>query len=177
MPHDYKGNSELIWQPDTQVRSFPSGLLTVTRSAICRKSFLTQARQQVALGDPLPCNAPAIDGVYMFPTAEERDMGNGFAQIIATGYGRANTIGRETSIQIQAPFAFIGDTSSTAIFPLTLTTRQYVVLDSESLPVIADRYEVRTVGDFAFTLTLAAVIGVTDYGRFREIEIKEEIKK
>jgi hypothetical protein len=88
MSYDYKGSNALIWQPDTRVTTFPTGLILATRSAICRRSVLSTVRSSITVGGVLTINSPAIDGLNVFPGPQEEDMGDGFARIVVSAYGR-----------------------------------------------------------------------------------------
>jgi hypothetical protein len=88
MAYDYKGSNALIWQPDTRVTTFPTGLILATRSAICRRSVLSTVRSSITVGGVLTINSPAIDGLNVFPGPQEEDMGDGFARITVSAYGR-----------------------------------------------------------------------------------------
>ena len=94
MPYQYKGRGDLIWQPDTKVQTFPSGLVLVQRTAIVARANVG-VRGQVAEGAQLPCNSPAIDGVFIFPAPQEHDEGGGFVRFDVSGYGRTKTTGQQ----------------------------------------------------------------------------------
>jgi hypothetical protein len=88
MAWQFLGSNSLIWQPDTRVTTFPSGLILAQRSAICRRSALPSLRGSITLGGVLTINSPAIDGLNVFPGPQEEDMGDGFARIVVSAYGR-----------------------------------------------------------------------------------------
>jgi len=163
MSYEYKGSDALIWQPNTNVRSFPSGLLQVTRTAIVRRTGLAAARQQVQEGDPLPCDAPAIDGVYIFPTAEERDLGNGFYEFVVTGYARGNTSGRQWQISTFFTYQSFGTQLST--LKVDLQNKEFC------LPAGS---EITQPPPFIFQTTayeyiINTNVSFNDYGRFIEV--------
>lgn len=82
----YQGTSDLIWQPDLRVSTFPSGLVLAQRSASCRstKGF----RGDLAVGDELPCDySPAMDGLYIFPDIQETRTA-AFTTYQVSAYGR-----------------------------------------------------------------------------------------
>jgi hypothetical protein len=168
MSYEYKGSDALIWQPNTNVRSFPSGLLQVTRTAIVRRTGLAAARQQVQEGDPLPCDAPAIDGVYIFPTAEERDLGNGFYEFVATGYGRSNTRGRNWTITASFPYLNSGRQRTQYV---QLNNQNYVIRSSQGLPTP----NVTIYESSRYAYEIETSVTFTDYGRFREILVSENL--
>jgi hypothetical protein len=106
----YLGTSDLVWQPDIRVSSFPSGLLLVERSAVARKDLNTS--QYPKAGDPMPVakrvippsgglRVPvpdqitgAIDGLYIWPTPRA-SVGPTHVTFECSAYGRANTTGKK----------------------------------------------------------------------------------
>jgi hypothetical protein len=168
MSYEYKGSDALIWQPNTNVRSFPSGLLQVTRTAIVRRTGLAAARQQVQEGDPLPCDAPATDGVYIFPTAEERDLGSGFVELVATGYGRSNSRGRNWTITASFQYLRAGRTHTQYV---QLNNRNYAIPSSQGLPFP----NVTIYETLRYAYEIETSVTFTDYGRFRELLVSENL--
>lgn len=81
------GKSDLVWQPDIRVSTFPSGLVLVQRSAVCRAT--DSKRSELAVGDSMPAdNTPAMDGLYIFPEPQEtRDAP--FTTYQVSAYGRS----------------------------------------------------------------------------------------
>jgi hypothetical protein len=87
MAWTFLGTNTLVWQPDTRVSTFPSGLVLVQRSAICRNTYLTTARGSITLGVALPCDSPSTVTVFQFPQAQEIHEGDGFVRFDVSGYG------------------------------------------------------------------------------------------
>jgi len=87
MSWQFLGTNTLIWQPDTRVQTFPSGLVLVQRSAVCRNTYLTTARGSLTIGGVLPCDSPSTVTVFQFPQAQEIHEGNGFVRFDVSGYG------------------------------------------------------------------------------------------
>ena len=83
----YLGTSDLVWQPDVKVSTFPSGLVLVQRSAICRAT--DNKRSDLSVGDVMPAdNTPTMDGLYIFPEPQEsRDAP--FTTYQVSAYGRS----------------------------------------------------------------------------------------
>ena len=77
------------------MQTFPSGLVRVERTYLCRRGDEARYRSQLAVGDPLPDDdgAPAIDGLYIFPEPQEQSRDDGFVEFRVTAYGRTNTSG------------------------------------------------------------------------------------
>jgi hypothetical protein len=88
MAWQFLGDNTLYWQPDTRVQTFPSGLVLVQRSAICRNTYLTTARGSITVGAVLPCQSPSTVTVFQFPQAQEISEGNGFVRFDVSGYGK-----------------------------------------------------------------------------------------
>ena len=88
MAWTFLGTNTLVWQPDTRVTTFPSGLVLVQRSAVCRNTYLTTARGSITIGAALPCDSPSTVTVFQFPRAQEIHEGNGFVRFDVSGYGK-----------------------------------------------------------------------------------------
>lgn len=95
MAYTYHGTTDLIALPNRTVQTFPSGLVRVNRSFVCRKSLAVKYRPQLRSNQLMPFDngAPAIDGLYIFPDPQEIDRGDGFVEFSVTAYGRINTTG------------------------------------------------------------------------------------
>jgi hypothetical protein len=96
MSYIYHGTSDLIALPGRTVQTYPSGLVRVERSFVCRKADVATYRDQIKVGDEMPLDdgAPAIDGLYIFPNPQEILRPDGFAEFRVTAYGRSNTTGQ-----------------------------------------------------------------------------------
>lgn len=95
MAYTYHGTSNLIALPNRTVQTYPSGLVRVERSYVCRKADAGRNRSKFQVGDFLPDDdgAPAIDGLYIFPAAQEAVRDDGFVEFKVSAYGRTNTTG------------------------------------------------------------------------------------
>jgi hypothetical protein len=135
-------NINLVWQPDTRVSAFPSGLVMVQRSAVCRKT--ENKRSEIAVGAVLlTTNTPEIDGLFIFPEAQER-RDAGFSTYDVSAYGRTTDKFREVVSDI-----VVGAYSTTAtdendkIWKITVSVlgkkviQQGVVFASAITPVTA----------------------------------------
>jgi hypothetical protein len=87
----------LIPQPRT-VDTFPSGLVRVTQTYIGRTALKATHRATLAVGSDMPDgnSSPCIDGLKIFPEAQERAREDGMTEYIVTAYGRVNTTGKKT---------------------------------------------------------------------------------
>jgi hypothetical protein len=90
MSWQFLGTNTLVWQPDTRIQTFPSGLVLVQRSAICRNTYLTTARGSITVGAALPCESPSTVTVFQFPQPQEIHGSNGFVRFDVSGYGKWN---------------------------------------------------------------------------------------
>ena len=97
MSYTYHGTRNLITAPGRSVQTFPSGLVRVERTYLCRRGDEARYRSELAVGNLLPDDegAPAIDGLYIFPEPQEMARDDGFYEFRVTAYGRANTTGVE----------------------------------------------------------------------------------
>ena len=130
MAYTYHGTTELIELPGRSIATFPSGLVRVDRTYACRTERASAFRQQFAEGTILPFDdgRPAIDGLYIFPEAQETQKENGFTEFKVSAYGRTNTKGQvsstfmETTAELITTSFFTSQplTSSTIAFPVVI---------------------------------------------------------
>jgi hypothetical protein len=92
MSYTYHGTTDLVALPNRAVQTFPSGLVRVERSFVCRKSQVAKYRNVIKVNEPMPFDdgAPAIDGLYIFPEPQEVVRDDGFVEFRVTAYGRTN---------------------------------------------------------------------------------------
>jgi hypothetical protein len=90
--YQYHGTRDLIAMPGRSVQTFPSGLVRVERSFMCRKGDVARYRNILRVNEPMPFDdgAPAIDGLYIFPEVQEQVRDDGFVEFRVTAYGRTN---------------------------------------------------------------------------------------
>jgi hypothetical protein len=95
MAYTYHGTRNLITAPGRAVQTFPSGLVRVERTYICRRGDENRYRSELAVGNLLPDDegTPAIDGLYIYPDPQEQTREDGFTEFRVTAYGRTNTTG------------------------------------------------------------------------------------
>jgi hypothetical protein len=96
--YTYHGTSGLIAMPGRSVQTFPSGLVRVERSFLCRKADVARYRNTFRANEPMPFDdgAPAIDGLFIFPDPQEQVRDDGFVEFRVTAYGRTRTQGDST---------------------------------------------------------------------------------
>jgi hypothetical protein len=104
--YTYHGTADLIALPGRSVQTFPSGLVRVDRTYACQAADAGKYRQQFAVGNILPLDdgTPAIDGLYIFPDAQEEKSSDGFYRFKVSGYGRVNTTGTVQSFFEEGTF-------------------------------------------------------------------------
>ena len=88
--YTYHGTENIIALPNRTVQTYPSGLVRVERSFVCRKDQVSKFRIRVNERMPLDNGAPAIDGLYIFPEPQEIVRDDGFVEFRVTAYGRTN---------------------------------------------------------------------------------------
>jgi len=83
----------LIATPGRNVATFPSGLVRVDQTYVCRSTFAATHRSTLAVGNNMPDGntAPAIDGLKIFPQPQENERGDGFTEFMVSAYGRTTT--------------------------------------------------------------------------------------
>ena len=97
--YTYHGTSDLIAMPGRSVQTYPSGLVRVERSFVCRKADVEKYRKEIKVGNKMPKDdgAPAIDGLFIFPDPQEQVRDDGFVEFRVTAYGRTNTTGQRVA--------------------------------------------------------------------------------
>jgi hypothetical protein len=102
MSYTYHGASNLIPLPGRSVQTYPSGLVRVERSFVCRKADVAKNRNTIRVNERMPMDdgAPAFDGLFIFPEPQEQVRDDGFVEFRVTAYGRTNINGViETSFE------------------------------------------------------------------------------
>jgi hypothetical protein len=92
MSYQYHGTRDLIAMPGRSVQTYPSGLVRVERSFMCRKGDVARYRSTLRVNEPMPFDdgAPAIDGLFIFPEPQEQVRDDGFVEFRVTAYGRTS---------------------------------------------------------------------------------------
>jgi hypothetical protein len=130
MAYTYHGTSELIALPNRTVQTYPSGLVRVERSFVCRKDQVAKFRNTLRVNELMPFDtgAPAIDGLYIFPEPQEVVRDDGFVEFRVTAYGRTNTEGSYAVNKITSAVNFQIYERISLNDPLTTTTAQKLIL-------------------------------------------------
>jgi hypothetical protein len=138
--------SGLYKQPDRTVATFPSGLVRIDQSYMCRNSAEATHRETLAIGNELPEDDgyPAIDGAYIFPHCQQVRRGTGFTEFIASAYGR--TTDQPTNFITSIQTVASGQTSSYKLLNFTvdivLPTGEAMTLDALNLdPLLLDPFD------------------------------------
>ena len=78
------------------VSTFPSGLVRVDQTLVCRNTAAASHRSSLAVGTEMPGGSyPAMDGLKIFPEPQEKQRGDGFTEFIVSAYGRVSMTGIE----------------------------------------------------------------------------------
>lgn len=91
--------TSLIAQPGRAVTTFPSGLVRVDQTYLGLTANAATHRAILAVGNDMPDGdtSPCIDGLKIFPEAQERRREDGWTEYIVSAYGRLkSTAGIET---------------------------------------------------------------------------------
>ena len=133
--YTYHGTSSLIALPGRSVQTFPSGLVRVDRTYACQAADAGKYRQQFAVGNILPLDdgTPAIDGLYIFPDAQEEKGSDGFYRFKVSGYGRVNTTGTVQSL-FEEGFA---DISSASLLPPATSSSSFKVASVNEIAIVS----------------------------------------
>lgn len=80
----------LIAQPERSLTTFESGLVRVDRRFVCRTATAATHRTTLAVGNALPDDTDGVtlDGLFIYPTPQETQRGDGFTDFVVSAYGR-----------------------------------------------------------------------------------------
>jgi len=87
---------------DRTISTFPSGLVRVDQTFVCKTSAAASHRADLAVGEEFPNGSyPTIDGLKIFPEVQEVQRTDGFTEFRVSGYGRTSVTGsvRKTTKQ------------------------------------------------------------------------------
>ena len=109
------------------VSTFPSGLIRVDQTFVCKTSAASTHRAALAVGANMPGgSSPAIDGLKIFPEPQEKRRDDGFTEFIVSSYGRTTT---GTSINESYTSRFWGR----YVYSRKEISLQYVIKSGEAL--------------------------------------------
>ncbi len=79
------------------VSTFPSGLIRVDQTFVCKTSAAATHRGILSVGSDFPndSNLFSFDGIKIFPEPQERHRDDGFTEFIVSAYGRTSITPRE----------------------------------------------------------------------------------
>jgi len=140
--YTYHGTSDLIAMPGRSVQTFPSGLVRVERSFMCRKGDVARYRNILRVNEPMPFDdgAPAIDGLFIFPEPQELVRDDGFAEFRVTAYGRTNADALLTKGFVEGTFvtSFPDGTSTPETVLYATFTFSRVIDSDQSLEIFSE---------------------------------------
>ena len=133
--YTYHGTRDLIAMPERSVQTYPSGLVRVERSFMCRKTEVARYRNTFRVNEPMPFDdgAPAIDGLFIFPEPQQLVRDDGFVEFQVTAYGRNRRFDESLIEKSSVKSSF--DFEDTRESPFT----------TSSLPSINETYTMRGV--------------------------------
>ena len=180
MSRQYAGTTDLIWQPDLRISTFPSGLILAQRSAVGR---VTEAYTDgIEVGDDITSQFPNVTndgGIYVFPTPQRKDDPV-FSTFDVSGYGRVSA-GMAETYSDQPVKAVASATLGYNFFVIGMVCRQTGVIQAEEstpLDFPATDPTVRVWWDIAAIQNVVAASAWimesatrTNFGRFDEITI------
>lgn len=146
MSYTYHGTTDLIALPNRTVQTYPSGLVRVERSFVCRKDQVARYRNTIKVNEPMPFDngAPAIDGLYIFPEPQEVVRDDGFVEFRVTAYGRTTTTGNLESKYIRGGIAYSGNNGS-----LDWSASSYAMVPEYLQRIVLQNEEVK---NFSFSI-------------------------
>jgi hypothetical protein len=93
----------LIATGERSISTYPSGLVRVDRTYICKHDAAATHRATLAPNAEMPGDdgSPAIDGLYIFPVPQEVRRPNGFTEFAVSAFGRTSTSAVITALKQQ----------------------------------------------------------------------------
>lgn len=175
---------------DRTISTFPSGLVRVDQTFVCKTSAAATHRDALAVGSIFPNGSyinnawtayPSIEGFKIFPEVQEVQRTDGFTEFKVSGYGRTNTTG---TVKKTTKGFWSANYESVSSFPVwrNFTSKDHttsrVVLSSEAydstldssdidLPVLISGPAVGTSPPY--TLTQIGAQQITSFGYYEEI--------
>lgn len=169
-----KTPSGLYATGDRTVSTFPSGLVRVEQTFVCRSTSAATNRATLAVGNNFPNGStPAIDGLKIFPAPQERERDDGFTEFIVTAYGRKGTLSQERIF-------FEYDSNSWYLFKTKKAQITYVTnYDNSQLvyPIATPSYSVKLAAssvdfdEFTNNYWFLENILEVDFGYFKEVTL------
>ena len=139
MAYTYHGTTNIIALPNRTVQTYPSGLVRVERSFVCRKDQVAKFRNTIRVNElmPLDNGAPSIDGLYIFPEPQEIVRDDGFVEFRVTAYGRTNTEGSYAVNIISSAVNFqIFERESVGALITTTTAQELILANSYIIKLV-----------------------------------------
>lgn len=143
----------LIPQPGRAVNTFPSGLVRVDQTYIGLTTEAATHRAILAVGNDMPDgdSSPCIDGLKIFPEAQERRREDGFTEYIVSAYGRSKTsavIERGIKNVSFRQFSFFRGTATAKIVSHTPPTLASFNFPADAFDPVAAYFFSDSDGDF-----------------------------
>lgn len=148
----------LIAQRGRTVNTFRSGLVRVDQTYLGLTSQAATHRATLAVGNDMPDgnSSPCIDGLKIFPEAQERRREDGFTEYIVSAYGRVNTTG---SVVFNWEVFTLSAFNTTGIYKQKIKTISRVLLSATEYnftedvsgitePILVDGYMWANFGNF-----------------------------
>lgn len=143
----------LIAQPGRAVNTFPSGLVRVDQTYLGLTSQAATHRATLAIGNNMPDgdSSPCIDGLKIFPEAQERRREDGFTEFIVSAYGRTkstSSIERGIKNFTKGKYSFIRGIATAKIVSQEAPTLLELYFPSDAFDPVAGYYFTDADGDF-----------------------------
>lgn len=127
-----KTSGHLVASGERTVATFPSGLLRVDQKYYGANTNAATHRAMLKVGNELPDgnSNPAIDGLYIYPEAQEIKRPDGFTEYVVSAYGRTTKSLQNIRLQQERIIA-----SSTLSYNVWKFTGAICVMQGEAVSV------------------------------------------
>ena len=159
----------LIAAPGRTVNSFESGIIRVDRAYVCATSSAATHRATLVRGGVAPDDDPwpTLDGLFIHPTPNEVERGDGFTEFRVTSFGRSITSSPDilTSVRKHGQDLFAMNTGSISYSVWdpggTIVLKYDEVLNFETLNLSTDilmPFNVRLLGTSAADYSFSSIV-------------------
>lgn len=159
---------------DRTVSTFPSGLVRVEQTFVCRTSAAATHRAALAVGTNMPGgSAPAIDGLKIFPEPQEKHRDDGFTEFIVSAYGRTSITPREKIYYEYQSSGFYLSKSKKALITYVTNYQNSQVLQPNSSAYKAYKISASNNDFSAYPNNYWVLQGISeiDFGHFKEVSL------
>lgn len=170
-----KTPSGLYTTGDRTVSTFPSGLIRVDQTFVCKTSAAATHRGILSVGSDFPndSNLFSFDGLKIFPEPQEKHRDDGFTEFIVSAYGRTSITPREKIYYEYQSSGFYLSKSKKALITYVTNYQNSQVLQPNSSAYKAYKISASNNDFSAYPNNYWVLQGISeiDFGHFKEVSL------